>query len=240
MQKIRLVPAIDIIDGSCVRLTKGDYSTKKEYASDPLQIAQQFEAAGITHLHVVDLDGAKAGKVLNWSVVERICKETNLNVDFGGGVRTTAEVEKLFSLGVKQITGGSIAVKNKALFLEWLATYGGDKIILGVDVKDEMVAISGWEETTSLHIFDFLEEYIAKGIKYIICTDISKDGMLQGTSNDLYKKIQEKYPELNIIASGGVASMEDIHTLNEMNTEGVIFGKAFYEGKISIEELQSF
>jgi phosphoribosylformimino-5-aminoimidazole carboxamide ribotide isomerase len=228
-----------MINGACVRLTKGDYSTKKEYHSNPLDIAQIFESAGIQQLHLVDLDGAKAGKVINWNAVENITKYTNLAIDFGGGVRTSEEVKRLFDLGVKQITGGSIAIKNKALFTEWVREWGGDKIILGVDVKDEKVAVSGWEETTSTHIYDFLDDYVALGVKYIVCTDISKDGMLQGTSNELYKNIQSQYPDLKIVASGGVANMNDIRILDEMGIYAVIFGKAYYEGHISLEEIKS-
>lgn len=237
---MKLIPAIDIIDGKCVRLTQGDYQQKKIYNANPLEIAQQFESAGIEYLHVVDLDGAKAGAVKNWSVLENICKNTSLKVDFGGGLRTTAEAAKAFSLGVSQITGGSIAIKNRAVFLEWIKEFGGERIILGVDVKDEQVAVHGWLETTDVSLMDFIQSYIEVGVQTVICTDIAKDGMLQGASTDLYQRMQNRFPDLKIIASGGVANLEDLREIERMGLHGAIFGKAFYEGRISLEDLKNY
>lgn len=235
--RFRLIPAIDLIDGKCVRLTQGDYQQKKVYNANPVEVALQFEAAGVQYLHLVDLDGAKAGKVINWDVLEDICKSTGLKVDFGGGLRTTDEAAKAFDLGASQITGGSIAVKNKAVFVEWLERFGGERIILGVDVKDEKVAIHGWEDTTDLSLLDFIDGYVKEGIEYVICTDIAKDGMLQGASNALYARMQERFSDLKIIASGGVAGIHDLQSLEQLGLDGVIFGKAFYEGRITLQEL---
>lgn len=236
---MEIIPAIDIIGGKCVRLTKGDYNQKKEYSANPLEIAQGFEKAGLRRLHLVDLDGAKAKDVQNYEVLESITSHTNLQVDFGGGVQRTETLEKIFELGAKQVTGGSIAVKNKSLFSEWIDTFGGEKIILGADVKDEYIAIHGWQESADLHIYDFLEEYLAKGIQYVICTDVSKDGALQGTSNQLYQELLKRFPEMKLIASGGVSKMQDLTELNDMGLYGAIVGKAIYEDRISLPELQS-
>ncbi|SHN27441.1 1-(5-phosphoribosyl)-5-[(5-phosphoribosylamino)methylideneamino] imidazole-4-carboxamide isomerase [Cyclobacterium lianum] len=237
---MEIIPAIDLIDGKCVRLTQGDYNQKKEYASDPLQIAKQFEAAGIRRLHLVDLDGAKVKRIVNRDVVERICGETSLRVDFGGGVQSDEDIELAFQLGVSQVTGGSIAVKNPELFAKWLDVYGGDRLILGADARDRKIAISGWQETTGMDLISFIGEYHAKGVKYVICTDVAKDGLLQGPSLELYTEIMEEIPEIRLIASGGVASMHDLQELEKAGVYGAIVGKAFYEGRISLAELSTF
>ena len=237
---MEIIPAIDIIDGKCVRLTQGDYNQKKEYSSDPTEVAKRFEDAGIKRLHLVDLDGAKAKRIINTEVLEGICKATNLHVDFGGGVQSDEDIALAFNLGAKQVTGGSIAVKNPALFSGWLTSYGGEKLILGADAKDRKIAISGWEETTEMDLIDFIKDYHSKGVQYVICTDVAKDGLLQGPSLELYKEIMQEIPEIKLIASGGVASVSDLDELNEAGVYGTIVGKAFYEGKISLEELSSF
>lgn len=237
---MKIIPAIDIIDGQCVRLSKGDYDTKKVYNSNPLEVAKEFEDFGIEFLHVVDLDGAKSSKVVNFDVLEAICSKTNLKVDFGGGVKSDEDIKRVFECGAKQVTGGSIAVKNPQVFERWLKEYGSDKIILGADVKEEKIAINGWLEESDLMLISFLKDYLAKGAQTIICTDVAKDGMLQGTSNELYKKIQTEVPEMNIIASGGVSEMKDLEILADMNMYGVILGKAIYEGRISMKELSDF
>lgn len=236
----KVIPAIDIIEGKCVRLTQGDYQQKKIYNSNPLEVAREFEAMGLEYLHLVDLDGAKAGKVINWRVIESICSRTKLKVDFGGGLKTSEEVKKVFELGVLQITGGSIAVKNPSLFLEWLQNYGPGKIILGADVKNQKIAVSGWQEETTLEVQDFLRNFIEKGILFVICTDISKDGLLEGPSIELYARLKECYPTIKFIASGGVASLDDLKKLYALGMEGVITGKALYEQKISLKELSEW
>lgn len=233
---MRIIPAIDIIDGKCVRLSKGDYNTKKVYSENPVEIAKAFADHGIKHLHLVDLDGAKSQHIVNHKVLENICTQTSLEVDFGGGLKTEEDIKIAYSSGAKQITGGSIAVKNPDLFKDWLNQYGKHKIILGADCKDRKIATSGWLETAELDILDFITEYEKEGILYVICTDIAKDGMLQGTSNLLYQEILDK-TNINLIASGGVSSVEDIIELHNLGCEGAIVGKAFYEGKISLEEL---
>lgn len=237
---MHIIPAIDLIDGKCVRLLKGDYNQKTEYNSNPLAVAQEFEAAGLKKLHLVDLDGAKAKKVINLPVLQSIVANTGLEVDFGGGVQSTEDLSAVFKAGAKQVTGGSIAVKNEALFTEWIQEFGGEKIILGADVKDRNIAIHGWQESADWHIFDFLEHYLKKGIQYVICTDVSKDGALQGTSNELYAEIQQKFPELKLIASGGVSSLKDLETLEKMNIYGAIVGKAIYEKRIALQDLKQF
>ena len=214
-----------------------DYAQKKVYNENPVEVAKEFEGAGIKRLHLVDLDGAKARHIVNWKVLERIALATNLTIDFGGGIKTDKDAEIAFNSGANQITGGSIAVKDPATFEGWLTKYGSDKIILGADCKNEQIAISGWQETTSLNLIDFLEGYIAKGIQYVICTDIAKDGALQGTSVDLYKKIRTKFPDLKLIASGGVTDMTDVAALTEIGCYGAIIGKAIYEGRIPLKEL---
>lgn len=237
---MEIIPAIDIIDGACVRLTKGDYNQKTEYNSNPLEVAQGFEAAGIKRLHLVDLDGAKAKKVINLAVLKTIAENTKLSIDFGGGVQSTADLEQVFDAGAKQVTGGSIAVKNQDLFTEWIQEFGGEKIILGADVKDEYIAIHGWEEKADWHIYDFLEHYLAKGLQYVICTDVSKDGALAGTSNELYANILARFPDIKLIASGGVSQLSDLTTLEEMKVYGAIVGKAIYENRIALKDLQKF
>ncbi|HEV7351015.1 1-(5-phosphoribosyl)-5-[(5-phosphoribosylamino)methylideneamino]imidazole-4-carboxamide isomerase [Telluribacter sp.] len=237
---IQIIPAIDLIEGKCVRLTQGDYSQKKIYNEHPLEVAQQFEDAGLTRLHLVDLDGAKAKKIVNWKVLETLSSRTRLHIDFGGGVQSDEDLRIAFECGAKQVTGGSVAVKQPDLFKSWLDQYGGDRIILGADARNEKVAVSGWEEGTSLWVYDFVEEYVEKGVRYTISTDVAKDGLLQGPSYDLYKNLQDKCPELHIIASGGVSDIKDVEKLAEMNLFGVIIGKAIYENRISLDELKRF
>jgi phosphoribosylformimino-5-aminoimidazole carboxamide ribotide isomerase len=235
-----IIPAIDLIDGKCVRLTQGDYAQKKIYNENPLEVARQFEDAGLTRLHLVDLDGAKAKKVVNWKVLELLAGKTSLHIDFGGGVQSDEDLRIVWNSGAKQVTGGSIAVKNPELFEKWLNEFGGERIILGADAKNEKIAVSGWEEGTSHWVYDFVEEYAEKGVKYVISTDVARDGLLEGPSLDLYTKLQEKCPELNIIASGGVSGMGDLEALAELNLYGVIVGKAIYEGRVTLKELEKF
>ncbi|MAW65422.1 MAG: 1-(5-phosphoribosyl)-5-[(5-phosphoribosylamino)methylideneamino]imidazole-4-carboxamide isomerase [Flavobacteriales bacterium] len=231
-----IVPAIDLIDGKAVRLTKGDYNQKKIYNENPLAVAKEFEAAGFTHLHLVDLDGAKSGHIVNHKVLKEITQNTSLKVDFGGGVKTNEDIDLAFECGASQITGGSIAAKNKDLFEKWIRKYG-NKIILGADVKDRMIAVNGWLETSDLQLFSFLDEYHSKGIEYVICTDISKDGLLSGSSNELYAEIMREFPKLKLIASGGVTSEEDLKILQDINVYGAIVGKAIYEGRLNLQTL---
>lgn len=235
---MHIIPAIDIIDGKCVRLTQGDYAQKKIYNEDPLEVAQNFEGAGIKRLHLVDLDGAKQKKIVNLKVLEKLAGNTSLQIDFGGGVQSDEDIEDAFNAGAHQITGGSIAVKDQELFLKWLQKFGSDKIILGADVKNENVAISGWQEEANWNIFSFLSHFEEKGVRYIICTDVSKDGLLMGPSIDLYKQILAKNPTLNLIASGGVSDKADLKKLSELGVYGAIVGKAFYEGRIKLEDLK--
>lgn len=235
---IELVPAIDIIDGKCVRLSQGDYNTKKVYGESPADMAKRFEDVGVKRLHVVDLDGAKASHIVNYKALEAISAKTSLTIDFGGGLKTDEDLRIAFECGASMVTGGSIAVKDRAVFESWIKKYGPDKIILGADVKEKMIAVTGWLENTDLNIFKFLKDYTEKGITKVICTDIAKDGMLQGPSVGLYKEIMEKYPTLHLIASGGVSSMADIKALDEAGVPAVIFGKAIYEGKIKLNELK--
>lgn len=234
---MRIIPALDIINGKCVRLSKGDYSTQKVYDNNPLDIAKRFEDHGIQYLHVVDLDGARSSHIVNYKTVEAICTKTNLKVDFGGGIKSDEDVKIAFESGVRQITGGSIAVKNRALFKTWLSHYGNDKIILGADCSNRKIATTGWLETSDVDVIDFITQYEQEGVSYVICTDISKDGMLQGTATTLYREIKEK-TEVKLIASGGVSSIEDIEELKAIGCEGVIIGKAYYEGKITLKEIQ--
>lgn len=237
---MEIIPAIDIIGGACVRLTKGDYDTKKVYNENPVEIAKSFEKAGIKRLHLVDLDGAKQRKVVNLEVLKAITEATNLTIDFGGGVQSNEDIEAVFKHGAAQVTGGSIAVRNPELFAQWIDKYGAEKIILGADAKNEKIAIGGWEETTSLDLVDFLRRYTTDyGLKYVICTDVAKDGMLQGPSFDLYKRILDTLPDLKLIASGGIASIEDIIALKEMGIYGAITGKAIYEGRVTLDELST-
>lgn len=234
---MRVIPAIDIIDGKCVRLTQGDYAQKTVYNENPLEVAKEFEDAGLKHLHLVDLDGAKAGKVKNWKVVQSITNHTKLKVDFGGGIKTEEEIKQLFDAGVVQVNLGSIAVKNAALVKGWIQEYGPEKIILSADVKDEMIAIAGWIENSAIPLTEFIEGWIDNGIRYITCTDIRTDGMLQGPNIELYRKILKSFPSARLIASGGVSSIADVQNLKEINVDGVIVGKAIYEGRISLADL---
>jgi phosphoribosylformimino-5-aminoimidazole carboxamide ribotide isomerase len=237
---MRIIPAIDIINGQCVRLTKGDYDTKKVYNEDPLEVAKSFEDAGIEFLHVVDLDGAKASHIVNYKVLESIAGKTNLKIDFGGGLKSDNDLRIAFESGANQITGGSIAVKNPKVFETWIAKYGSDKIILGADCNNEKIAISGWQEESDLEVIQFIRDYQTKGVSYVICTDISKDGMLEGPSFDLYKRILNDLKGIKLIASGGISKFSELPQLAEMGCEGVIVGKAIYENRISLKELEQF
>lgn len=234
---MRIIPAIDIIGGKCVRLTKGDYSTKIIYNEDPLEVAKEFEANGIQYLHIVDLDGAKSNNIVNHKILESIATKTSLQIDFGGGIKTNEAVQLAFDCGAKQITGGSIAVSNPEIFSGWIAKYGADKIILGADCNNRKIATNGWLKESEIDVIDFIDSYQKKGIRNVICTDISKDGMLQGASNELYREIL-KATGILLIASGGVSCMNDLYQLKEIGCEGVILGKAIYEGNITLKELQ--
>jgi len=241
---MRIIPAIDIIDGKCVRLTKGDYSTKKIYNENPLEVAKEFEAAGIEYLHVVDLDGAKASEIINYKVLEQIASKTNLKIDFGGGLKSDKDLEIAFNSGANQVTGGSIAVKNSAIFESWIEKYGSDKIILGADFYPDTsggkIATNGWQEESTLELIPFISEYQQKGITYVICTDISKDGMLQGPSFEMYQQILSEVNNLKLIASGGISTFDEIPKLASIGCEGVIIGKAIYENRISLKQLEKF
>ena len=237
---MEIIPAIDIIDGKCVRLTQGDYSQKTIYNENPLEVALQFESIGIKRLHLVDLDGAKLGKIVNYKVLEAIATKTSLSIDFGGGIKTDADIDTVFNYGAYLATVGSIAVKNKVLFFSWVKKYGANKLFLGADVKNEKIAIGGWFETTNISIYDFMEENLAEGIQHVFCTDISKDGLLQGPSIDLYKKIINKFPTINLTASGGVSNTTDLIELKNMGCSAAIVGKAIYEGRITMNELKQF
>ena len=237
---MRLIPAIDIIDGQCVRLTKGDYSTKKVYNENPLEVAKMFQDSGIEYLHLVDLDGAKAKHIVNYKILETLATQTNLKIDFGGGLKSDDDLKIAFESGAQQITGGSIAVKNPNLFESWINHYGSEKIILGADCFHGKIAIQGWQEKSSLEIMSFINDYTKKGIKNVICTDISKDGMLQGPAFELYNSILNQNPNLHLIASGGVSNFEELPKLKAIGCEGVIIGKAIYEGKITLKALEQF
>ncbi|MGB5942736.1 MAG: 1-(5-phosphoribosyl)-5-[(5-phosphoribosylamino)methylideneamino]imidazole-4-carboxamide isomerase [Leeuwenhoekiella sp.] len=251
---MRVIPAIDIIDGKCVRLSKGDYSTKKIYNESPLEVAKQFEAHGIKYLHLVDLDGAKSKHIVNHKVLEQIASQTTLKIDFGGGLKTDIDLRIAFESGARQITGGSIAVKDREMFKSWLSKFGADKIILGADAKNEKVAVSGWLEESKEELIPFIKEYQKEGVSYVICTDISKDGMLEGPSFDLYEKILEEchiernqdganssaVENLKLIASGGISHFDELPQLAELGCEGVIIGKAIYENRISLKQLEGF
>ena len=237
---IELIPAIDIIDGKCVRLSQGDYNSKKVYNENPVEVAKELEAHGIRRLHVVDLDGAVSHHVVNYRTLEQIASRTSLVIDFGGGVKSDEDLVIAFESGAQMVTGGSIAVKNPERFCHWLQTYGSEKIILGADVKDHKIAVNGWKDESACELFPFLEDYIGKGIRKVICTDINCDGMLQGPSISLYKEMLETYPDLYLIASGGVGSTEDIRQLEATGIPAVIFGKALYEGRITFKELEAF
>lgn len=248
---MRIIPAIDIIDGKCVRLSKGDYATKKIYNENPLEVAKQFEAHGIQYLHLVDLDGAKSSKIINHKILEQIASKTSLKIDFGGGLKSDSDLKIAFESGANQITGGSIAVKNPVLFQEWISKYGSEKIILGADANNEKVSVSGWLEESQEDLIPFIGNYQKKGIQYIICTDIAKDGMLEGPSFDLYKKILkictsssssrvQSRDEIKLIASGGISTFDELPKLAEIGCEGTIIGKAIYENRISLKQLQNY
>lgn len=239
-KKIEIIPAIDLIDGKCVRLSQGDYNQKTVYNENPLEVAKMFEAAGIRRLHLVDLDGAKAKHIVNHKVLELLSTKTNLIIDFGGGLKSDKDLEIAFNSGAQMITGGSIAVKERDTFLKWLEKYGNEKIILGADTKNGNIAVSGWLEATELPVVEFISDFHEKGIVKVISTDISRDGMLTGPSFNLYKEIMDKLPKVEIIASGGIASMSDILELAEMGVPGVIVGKAIYENKISLKEIERY
>lgn len=237
---MQIIPAIDIIEGKCVRLTEGDYAQKKIYNEDPLEVAKAFEGIGLMRLHLVDLDGAKAGQVVNWKVLEKIANNTELKIDFGGGIKTEATLKTVLDTGATYATIGSLAVKNELLFQEWIARFGAKVFMLSADVLDEKIAIGGWLEKTEISVFDFMKSYIDKGVKQIFCTDIKKDGKLQGPSIELYQKIIEQFPNLHLIASGGVSSLDDLIELEEIGCSAAIVGKAIYENKITISELANF
>lgn len=234
---IELIPAIDIIDGKCVRLTKGDYDQKKVYNEDPAAVAQEFERLGFKRLHVVDLDGAKSKHIVNDAVLRAITSSTSLIVDFGGGIKTEEDIEKAFAAGASMVTLGSIAVTNPELCAAWVEKYGAEKIVLGADVRNGKISINGWKEDSAEELIPFLHRYVKMGIRNVLCTEISRDGMLQGTAVDLYRSIMAEFPNLHLIASGGVSSNEDIDDLEKNGIPAVVFGKAFYEGRIDISKL---
>ena len=242
---MRIIPAIDIIDGKCVRLSKGDYATKKVYSDSPLEVAKEFEAHGIEFLHLVDLDGAKSSHIVNYKILEQLASQTALKIDFGGGLKSDKDLHIAFESGANQITGGSIAVKDEETFTRWLSTYGNHKVILGADAKNEKIAVSGWQEESTIDLIPFITKYQEQGVEYVICTDISKDGMLEGPSFQLYQRILEQCGaetgrEINLIASGGVSHFDELPNLAELGCEGVIIGKAIYENKISLKQLENY
>ncbi len=237
---MRIIPAIDIIDGKCVRLSKGDYTTKKIYNENPLEVAKSFEAHGIQYLHLVDLDGAKSSTIVNYKILEQIATKTALKIDFGGGLKSNSDLKIAFDSGANQITGGSIAVKDSILFQEWIVKHGSQKIILGADAHNEKVAIAGWLEQSNENLIPFIQKYQSKGIQYVICTDIAKDGMLEGPSFALYKKILNQIPNLKLIASGGISTFNELPKLASLGCEGTIIGKAIYENRISLKQLECF
>lgn len=234
---IELIPAIDLINGQCVRLTKGDYEQKKVYDNNPAEVAKQFEELGFKRLHVVDLDGAKSKHIVNDKVLRAITSQTSLVVDFGGGIKSEEDIEKAFSAGASMVTVGSVAITNPDLFMQWVDKYGADKLILGADVRNGMISINGWKEDSAEELMPFLKQYVDKGVKNVLCTEISKDGTLQGPAIELYKEVMATYPGLHLIASGGVSCNQDITELEAAGIPAVVFGKAFYEGKIKVEEL---
>ena len=237
---MQIIPAIDIIEGKCVRLTEGDYAQKKIYNEDPLEVAKAFEGIGLMRLHLVDLDGAKAGEVVNWKVLEKLANQTQLKIDFGGGIKTEATLKTVLDTGATYATIGSLAVKSPEIFQEWIARFGAKVFMLGADVFEEKIAIGGWLEKTNITVFDFMKLYMQKGVKQIFCTDIKKDGKLEGPSIELYQKILEQFPDLQLIASGGVSSLDDLIQLEEIGCSAAIVGKAIYENKITISELANF
>lgn len=237
---MRIIPAIDIIEGKCVRLSKGDYDTKKIYNENPLEVAKSFEEHGIQYLHLVDLDGAKSSQIVNYKVLEQIATKTSLKIDFGGGLKSDADLKIAFESGANQITGGSIAIKQPEVFKKWIQQFGADKIILGADAMNEKVAISGWLEESKEEVIPFIQSYQQEGIKYVICTDISKDGMLEGPSFELYKRILEQTKDLKLIASGGISTFDELPKLAKLGCEGTIIGKAIYEGRITLKQLENY
>jgi phosphoribosylformimino-5-aminoimidazole carboxamide ribotide isomerase len=237
---MRIIPAIDIIEGKCVRLSKGDYNTKIIYNENPLEVAKKFQDHGIEYLHLVDLDGAKASHIVNHKVLEQIATKTDLKIDFGGGLKTNEDLKIAFESGANQITGGSIAVKNPATFKSWLVKFGNDKIILGADANNEKIAVSGWQEESDQELIPFVKGYQVEGVSYVICTDISKDGMLEGPSFDLYKKMLEQLSDIKLIASGGISTFDELPRLAELGCEGTIIGKAIYENRISLKQLEDY
>lgn len=234
----RIIPAIDIIDGKCVRLTQGDYAQKKVYNEDPLAVARMFEDSGLRHLHLVDLDGAKAKRVVNAKVLETIAKHTSLTIDFGGGIRTDVDIDTALAAGAAQVNVGSAAVNDRPLFIHWLAKYGPERIILSADVRGENVAVGGWQEGTAVNVFDLIADHQAQGLLYVVCTDISKDGLLQGSSIALYERLMQRFPTLRLIASGGVTELDELTRLKVLGLDGAIIGKAIYEQRISLQQLQ--
>lgn len=237
---MRIIPAIDIIEGKCVRLSKGDYDTKKIYNENPLEVAKSFEAHGIQYLHLVDLDGAKSSRIVNYKVLEQIASKTSLKIDFGGGLKSDSDLKIAFESGANQITGGSIAIKQPEVFKSWIQQYGADKIILGADAMNEKVAISGWLEESKEEVIPFIQNYHKEGIQYVICTDISKDGMLEGPSFELYQRILEQTKDVKLIASGGISTFDELPKLAELGCEGTIIGKAIYEGRITLKQLENY
>ena len=240
MKRIEIIPAIDIIEGKCVRLSQGDYERKTVYNENPLEVAKMFEGVGITRLHLVDLDGARAKHIVNHKILESIASKTHLIIDFGGGLKSDKDLEIAFNAGAAMVTGGSIAVKEREIFLHWLEQFGSEKIILGADAKDRLIAVSGWLEATNLPVIDFISGYFEEGIRKVISTDISRDGMLSGPAFELYTEIQDALPDVEIIASGGIATMNDILRLNEMGVPGVIVGKAIYENRITLKGIEEY
>lgn len=237
---MQIIPAIDLIDGKCVRLTEGDYAQKKIYNEDPLEVAKTFEGIGLMRLHLVDLDGAKAGEVVNWKVLEKIANKTSLKIDFGGGIKTEATLKTVLDAGATYATIGSLAVKSRNIFEEWIARFGAEVFMLGADVFEEKIAISGWLEKTDIDVFEFMQSYLDKGLKQLFCTDIQKDGKLEGPSIELYKKMISKLPTLQLIASGGVSNMQDLIDLRAIGCSAAIVGKAIYENRITLKELSAF
>jgi len=237
---IEIIPAIDIIDGKCVRLTQGDYETKKVYNEDPVEVAKMMEAHGIRRLHTVDLDGARSQHIVNYKTIERIADHTSLVIDFGGGIKSDEDIDIAFASGATMVTIGSVAVKNPELFGTWLEKYNDNKIILGADVKNGRISINGWKEEGEDELMPFLQKYVSKGVDNVLCTDISKDGMLKGPSVELYESVMKEFPRLNLIASGGISCIEDIDRLDAAGIPSVVFGKAIYEGRIKMEELEKY
>lgn len=237
---MHLIPAIDLIDGKCVRLTQGDYAQRKVYNEDPLEVALQFADAGLTRLHLVDLDGARSGHIVNYRILEKIAGSTDLHIDFGGGLKSDDDLRIAFECGARQVTGGTVAVKDPDLFVSWVTRFGGDRIILGADARDGKIAVSGWQEQSGLELHAFIKGYMEEGITHVICTDIAKDGLLEGSSVGLYRDLLAAFPELLLIASGGVKDLDDLQKLQEIGCFGAIIGKAIYEGRITLKDLSHF